>query len=72
MLQKRVGIRAENALSYAARSLQASGDSLLPGGSGKARKHHQLDFHFGMGLTASAVNHFIGIAYSFRFPVLRR
>jgi len=38
----------------------------------KLAKQHQLDFHFGVGLTASAVDHFVGIGYSFRFPVIGR
>jgi len=29
--------------------------------------HHQLDFHVGAGLSRAAVDHFIGIGYSFRF-----
>src|SRR5271165_6006904 len=32
----------------------------------------QLDFHYGVGLSSAAVDHFIGIGYSFRFQVLPR
>ena len=38
----------------------------------KPTPHQQLDFHFGVGLSSAAVNHFIGIGYSFRFQALRR
>jgi hypothetical protein len=38
----------------------------------KLAKRHQLDFHFGVGLSSAAVDHFIGIGYSFRFPAIRR
>jgi hypothetical protein len=30
---------------------------------------HQIDLHFGTGLSRAAVDHFIGIGYSFRFQV---
>jgi outer membrane putative beta-barrel porin/alpha-amylase len=33
----------------------------------KVAKQHQFDFHFGVGLSSVAVDHFIGIGYSFRF-----
>jgi hypothetical protein len=39
---------------------------------GKRQQQQQLDFHFGVGLSSAAVNHFIGIGYSFRFQVFRR
>jgi hypothetical protein len=32
----------------------------------------QVDIHFGIGLSAAAIDHFIGIGYSFRFQALRR
>jgi hypothetical protein len=35
-------------------------------------KRHQLDFHFGVGLSSAAVDHFIGIGYSIRFQAIRR
>ena len=38
----------------------------------KLRKRHQLDFHFGVGLTPAAADHFIGIGYSFRFQAFHR
>lgn len=31
------------------------------------RQQQQLDFHVGVGLTSAAMNHFIGVGYSFRF-----
>ena len=38
----------------------------------KIAKQHQLDFHVGAGLSAAAVDHFIGFGYSFRFQGFRR
>jgi hypothetical protein len=38
----------------------------------KIAKQQQLDFHFGVGLSRAAPDHFIGIGYSFRFQALRR
>jgi hypothetical protein len=38
----------------------------------KPTPHQQLDLHVGVGMSAPAVDHFIGIGYSFRFQVLRR
>jgi hypothetical protein len=37
------------------------------GTSLKFATHHQIDFHFGVGLTPAAADHFIGVGYSFRF-----
>jgi hypothetical protein len=36
------------------------------------RQQRQLDFHVGVGLTSAAVNHFIGVGYSFRFQAFHR
>jgi Putative MetA-pathway of phenol degradation len=33
----------------------------------KLARQHQLDFHFGVGLSPAAPDHFVGIGYSFRF-----
>jgi len=41
------------------------------GTSLKVAKRQQIDFHFGVGLTPAAVDHFIGIGYSFRFRLTR-
>ncbi len=38
---------------------------------GKSQQQ-QLDMHLGVGLTSAAVNHFIGVGYSFRFQTFRR
>ena len=35
----------------------------------KITPHNQLDVHYGIGLSAAAVNHFIGIGYSFLLQV---
>lgn len=33
----------------------------------KLAKQHQIDFHVGVGLSSAAVDHLIGVGYSFRF-----
>lgn len=38
----------------------------------KPTPHQQLDFHFGVGLSRAAVDHFLAAGYSFRFQVIRR
>jgi Putative MetA-pathway of phenol degradation len=35
-------------------------------------KRHQLDFHVGVGLSSAAMDHFMGIGYSFRFQPIGR
>jgi hypothetical protein len=46
---------------------------LLHFGAGyKITLHQQLDVHYGIGLSSAAVDHFIGIGYSFRFQVVGR
>lgn len=38
----------------------------------KPTPHQQIDMHFGIGLTSAAVDHFIGVGYSFRLQAIRR
>jgi hypothetical protein len=38
----------------------------------KITEQQQIDFHVGVGLSSAAVDHFIGIGYSFRFQAIRR
>jgi hypothetical protein len=38
----------------------------------KITEQQQIDFHVGVGLSAAAVDHLIGIGYSFRFQVIHR
>jgi hypothetical protein len=38
----------------------------------KPTPHHQLDLHYGKGLSAAAVDHFIGAGYSFRWQAFQR
>jgi len=38
----------------------------------KITPHQQLDIHYGIGLSSAAIDHFIGIGYSFRFQAIRR
>jgi len=38
----------------------------------KVAKQHQIDFHVGVGLSSAAVDHLIGVGYSFRFQAIAR
>lgn len=38
----------------------------------KPTPHQQLDLHVGVGLSSAAVDHFIGVGYSFRLQMLHR
>jgi len=38
----------------------------------KITQHQQIDFHVGVGLSSAAVDHLVGIGYSFRFQAVRR
>jgi hypothetical protein len=38
----------------------------------KPTLHQQLDLHVGLGLSSAAVDHFIGVGYSFRLQAVRR
>ena len=38
----------------------------------RVTSRHQFDLHGGAGLSAAAVDHFVGIGYSFRLQVVRR
>jgi hypothetical protein len=38
----------------------------------KLGRNQQLDAHVGVGLTPAAVDHFVGIGYSFRFQAVHR
>jgi hypothetical protein len=38
----------------------------------KIAKQQQIDFHVGVGLSSAAVDHLVGIGYSFRFQAIRR
>jgi hypothetical protein len=49
-----------------------SGQLLHFGTAIRLSNRQQLDFHFGVGLSSAAVDHFIGIGYSFRFQALHR
>ncbi len=41
------------------------------GTSWRPTPQQQLDMHFGVGLSAAAVDHFIGVGYSFRLQLIR-
>ena len=38
----------------------------------RPRPQQQVDVHFGVGLSSHAVDHFIGIGYSFRLQAVHR
>jgi len=38
----------------------------------KPTPHQQIDLHVGVGLSAAAVDHFVGVGYSFRLQAVRR
>jgi hypothetical protein len=38
----------------------------------KITRQQQIDFHVGVGLSLAAVDHLVGIGYSFRFQAIRR
>jgi hypothetical protein len=42
------------------------------GSAYKLTPHQQIDMHFGLGLSSTAVDHFIGVGYSFRLQAFRR
>jgi hypothetical protein len=42
------------------------------GAAFKITPRQQLDIHYGIGLSSAAINHFIGLGYSFRFQAFRR
>jgi hypothetical protein len=61
-------------VEYAGRFPESGGPQhLLHFGTAlKVTKRQQLDFHASVGLSSAAVDHFIGIGYSFRFQAFRR
>jgi hypothetical protein len=61
-------------VEYAGRFPESGGPQhLLHFGTAlKVAKRQQIDFHVGVGLSSAAVDHFIGIGYSFRFQGFRR
>jgi hypothetical protein len=60
-------------VEYAGRFPESGGPQhLLHFGTAlKVSKRQQIDFHVGVGLSSTAVDHFIGIGYSFRFQAFR-
>jgi hypothetical protein len=60
-------------VEYAGRFPESGGPQHLLhfGTSLKVAKQQQIDFHVGVGLSSAAVDHFIGIGYSFRFQGFR-
>jgi hypothetical protein len=58
---------------YAGGFPQAGGPRHLlhVGTAHKITPRQQLDLHAGIGLSAAAAHHFVGIGHSFRFPIGR-
>jgi len=42
------------------------------GAAFKITPRQQIDIHYGIGLSSAAINHFIGLGYSFRFQAFHR
>jgi hypothetical protein len=51
--------------SWRAQALAAFGTAL------KIAKQQQIDFHGGVGLSSAAVDHLVGVGYSFRLQAIR-
>ena len=61
-------------VEYAGNFPQRGGSQQLlhVGTAFKITSNQQLDFHFGFGLSSAAVDHFIGVGYSFQFRAIHR
>ncbi len=53
------------------RKLEARGTCRISGQHFKVANGQQIDFHVGFGLAAAAVDHIVGVGYSFRFQAIR-
>ena len=65
---------ADAFIEYAADFSQRGGPRHLLhfGAAYKITPRNQLDIHYGIGLSSAAIDHFIGIGYSFRVQAIRR
>jgi len=72
LLDRQVTNRWDTFTEYAGDFPQRGGPQHLLhiGSAFKLAPNHQLDFHFGFGLSSAAVDHFIGVGYSFQFQPL--
>jgi hypothetical protein len=73
-LDRQITNRWDAFMEYAGDFLQRGGPQHLlhVGTAFKIRSNQQLDFHFGFGLSAAAVDRFIGFGYSRQFHAIHR
>ena len=74
LLDRQIISRWDAFIEYGGEFPQRGGPQhiLHPGTSFKLTSNQQLDFHFGVGLSSAAVDHYIGFGYSFQFQALHR
>jgi hypothetical protein len=73
LLDRQITSRWDAFVEYAGDFPQRGGPQhiLHAGTAYKITPSQQLDFHVGFGLSSAAVDHFIGIGYSFQFQTMR-
>lgn len=73
LLDRQLTKTADAFVEYAGDFPERGGPSHLLhfGAAFRPTPHQQIDVHVGVGLSAAAVDHFIGAGYSFRFQVAR-
>jgi hypothetical protein len=74
LLDRQLAKPADAFIEYAGDFPQRGGPRHLLhfGAAYKITPRHQIDVHYGIGLSSAAVDHFVGIGYSFRFQAIRR
>jgi hypothetical protein len=74
LLDRQLSKSSDGFVEYAGDFPQRGGPRHLLhfGAAYRITPRQQLDIHFGIGLSAAAIDHLIGIGYSFRFQALRR
>lgn len=72
LLDRQITSRWDAFIEYGGEFPQRGGPQNLLhlGTSFKITSNQQLDFHFGFGLSSAAVDHFVGLGYSFQFQAL--
>ena len=74
LLDRQLTQRSDAFIAYVGDFPQRGGPRHLVhfGAAYRIAPRHQLDAHFGIGLSSAAIDHFIGVGYSFRFQLFRR
>ena len=74
LVDRQINSRWDAFVEYAGDFPQRGGPQhiLHVGTAYKIRPNQQFDFHVGFGLSSAAVDHFIGIGYSFQFQAIHR